>query len=306
MTDLATIATQSPLRNAAAAVYNAVVRLGLINIETIIPLGKNDWFGGTIRGAFMSMATQIHGVMEDMNHAAAKIDELDATLNAYFAHIEDWAGQVNAFAAGVPGQIEAKAQELRTDATTKVQELRDRVDTQVTHLSGVITNVYDAIPGMIDAKVQELRDRVDTQVTHLSGVITNVHDAFNVRVGGLEQFNLDLGPKIKDLQNFDAKLAEMIAGSNGRTTELENKLPKTTEALNKRVDEANQAATEKANAALAAANENITTVRTELEDRLRIETQLTSDLKRRMDRMELQIDKVAPLLAKIPKFPGGG
>lgn len=101
------------------------------------------------------------------------------------------------------------------------------------------------------------------------------------------------------MARFDAKVAEIIDNLgkvDKRSSDLENQLPLTTDALNRRIDEANQSATDKANAALAAANLNIQGVRDKVTGEL-------DDHDSRIRKIEMEIEKVAPALSRIPSLP---
>jgi len=113
-----------------------------------------------------------------------------------------------------------------------------------------------------------------------------------------EKANAALAAANQNISDLDAKLAAKIDSSDGRIGDLENKFPLTTAALNKRIDDANQASTDKANAALAAANQNLAT----LQDKLTADESTVSDLKARVSKLETEINKVAPILARIPKL----
>jgi hypothetical protein len=112
-----------------------------------------------------------------------------------------------------------------------------------------------------------------------------------IKAEATDRANAALAAANQNISAVDARLAAMIESSSGRTTDLENELPRTTAALNKRIDQANQAATDQANAALAAANQNILTTKAELDQRVR--------------KLEVEIEKVAPVLARLPKIPVG-
>jgi chromosome segregation ATPase len=377
----------NPLVTIRQGLFNVNYRISQFNLNTIIPLGTEAWFGATIRGVFMAGSSQLNDVCGDIRGVIAKIDELNAFLSDKMALVDDAKAKLDEIKAKIGSAADGfaalerrmgeYADDRRNQAVAQLNEYKVQVDNwanaelrprlnsleqyrtdveayfnndlrpKVNSLRADVNNVGNVVNAMTNDRINAARAVADDARARVEGIYTKLpkrtpeeqwayfsnlarptfeksmdfavqNSLWNLRnkqAGSLEwdgiakettdKANAALAAATENARQFDAKLAEMIAGTNGRTTELENKLPLTTAALNKRVDESNQAATDQANAALAAANENITSVRTDLEDRLRIETQLTSELKSRMDRMELQIDKVAPLLAKIPKLPGG-
>ena len=236
-----------------------------------------------------------------------------AQLNEYKTQVENWAN------AELRPRLNSLEQ-YRTDVENYFnQDLRPKVNS----LRADVNNVGNVVNAMTNDRINAARAVADDARARVEAIYTKLpkrtpeeqwayfsnlarptfeksmdwavqNSLWNLRnnqAGSLEwdgiaeAANAAMAGATENASRLDAKLAEMIAGTNDRTLDIENnQLPKTTLALNKRIDEA----------------------KSDLERKLSIETQISTELKRRMDRMELQIDKVAPLLARIPQFPGGG
>jgi hypothetical protein len=210
-----------------------------------------------------------------------------------FAYLEQRAGEYaddrrNQATAWVTANVLPIANAAKTTA--------DTVSGKLTTLTSDFTTFKASVPGVADAaavlRANAAVAAANANASKLDAELARLIDSLTLRVGTGES---GLTGVKRTLDEFRTAIAVKVDGLTGKV----DLMPETTAALNRRIDQVEKVATEQANAALAAANENILTKLSPMEE-------LTTSLKTRMDRMELQIDKVAPILAKIPKFPIGG
>lgn len=161
-----------------------------------------------------------------------------------------------------------------------------------------IAQVRDDLQGVTN-RLDNIKNRTGDDWANIKAQIesTSVAERPLWQQDATDKANAALAAANQNISDLDGRMADKINSLDGRTGNLENQFPLTTAALNKRIDEANQASTDKANAALTAANQNIAS----LQGKLTTDEGTIADLKKRVSTLETEINKVAPILDRIPK-----
>lgn len=292
-------------------------------------IGQIDAADGTL-DSWKATLDGIPGLIE-ARVVALYIQIRDETLvqlrNLYDTDINPRITEANTRLNGIRDKAGAEWDAISQEATDKgnaaLAAANQNISTQIADIQAQVKDIQTQIAGM-QAQVKDIQTRLPKrtpaeQAAYFKNLARPAYEEtmeffvqnslWNLRnktEGSLEwdpvakeakdRANAALAAANQNISGVDARLAKMIEDSNGRTTELENKLPLTSAALNKRIDEAEQAATDKANAALAAANENIVKVKDDLNSK-------ASDLDARLHKMEIEVEKVAPVLARLPALP---
>lgn len=281
-------------------------------------LYTETWFPSNVRSAFQDVASKLLDVTAGIRGANTKIQDIQAKISDmywYFDQFDTWA-----FTQAVAG---AAANQWAQEALSRLKNIRDgvgedfakiaqtaeswgawgrdraneftvgKVNEAANVLRGEAANAYATLRSEADAKLTQAKQYVDQKVAGILDLAKQ--DASSKANAALAAANQNLNTRASDIDKQLADIIGKLGKVDQRETDLENKLPLATDALNRRIDEANQSATDKANAALAAANLNIQGVR----------DKVTSELDNHDDRIrkiEMEIEKVAPVLARLPSL----
>lgn len=169
-------------------------------------------------------------------------------------------------------------------------------------------------------------DWINKQIIHNRGQLTAEYVArVNARVGEVwEDYYKKKQADASHFASIDAALANFISKvdfnafkndeGNFRLDVKNTLLPQTQAAIEKKYAEADAAvqaeaqriadrlSTDRANAALEAANSNLANVRNNLDDKILQNNVSLGDLDARVRLLETQIEKVAPVLSRLPKL----
>jgi len=293
----------------------------------------------SLGGPANDIDTALYDVADALLTAANKLNDLNTTFDNLNGAVDTKINQLLQWASDSRAQI-ADAQAKAAAAVQRLNDLKNRVGDDYQGVVSIASDwatlksnqalaaanqnmgtARDALQGQIDSA----RDDLNGVMTRLDNIKNRTGDDWaNIKAqiestsvaerplwtdytdsalaqaksDATDKANAALAAANQNISDLDAKMADKINNSDGRIGDLENEFPLTTAALNKRIDDANQASTDKANAALAAANQNIAT----LQDKLTADESTVSDLKARVSKLETEINKVAPILARIPKL----
>jgi hypothetical protein len=231
----------------------------------------HDYYTAAIQWADANATTKANAALSSANqNIQAAANQAASQLNAYKVQVDNWAN--SEVRPRLPTRTPAQQAEYFKNRARPAYE-----ESMEFFLQNSLWNLRNRQPGSLE----------------WDGIARETTDKANAALEAANQ----------NISNVDAKLAAMISDRDGRVADLENKLPLTTAALNQRIDEANQTATDKANAALAGANQNLATARDKLESEIADLQEAKNDLQARVRKMEAEIEKVAPVLARLPKIP---
>jgi chromosome segregation ATPase len=293
----------------------------------------------SLGGPANDIDTALYDVADALLTAANKLNDLNTTFDNLNGAVDTKINQLLQWASDSRAQI-ADAQAKAAAAVQRLNDLKNRVGDDYQGVVSIASDwatlksnqalaaanqnmgtARDALQGQIDSA----RDDLNGVMTRLDNIKNRTGDDWaNIKAqiestsvaerplwtdytdsalaqaksDATDKANAALAAANQNISDLDAKMADKINNSDGRIGDLENEFPLTTAALNKRIDDANQASTDKANAALAAANQNIAT----LQDKLTADESTVSDLKARVSKLETEINKVAPILDRIPKL----
>ncbi len=242
----------------------------------------------TSRSRIGSAESLLTTTKQRVDTTVAKLLDIDSTLAGLINNFKGLNDRENNFEANVLPQtkaaLEGKINEAKQGATDKANAAlqaanQNTAQAVATLQSQLDRSATDKANAALEAAKRDATSKVDAAAAALrnqfDGIATSKSDS------ALQMANQNIQAARQDLQA--------------------------------KIDQANQGATDKANAALQAANSNIQNVKQTIQDQVGIQfgnldsrltraENLEADLKARVLRLEAQIEKVAPVLEKMPKI----